>query len=116
MSVQQKKGIPKQGYNIYIYIYIYIYTHNKNILFFINFFTNESCPAVSYLMVSAQNLKDARFKIKIWETLTTQKRLLQAIAITQEAFKNENYETYFHNEFYFSFVNELKPFFLYLYL
>ena len=37
-------------------------------LFLIKFFTNEFCAPTSYLMVSAQTLKDARFKIKMWET------------------------------------------------
>ena len=41
------------------------------------------------------------------------KRPLQAknIAITPEAFKNENYETYFYNEFYFAFVSQSEAFF-----
>ena len=47
----------------------------------------------------------------------SQKRPLQAItqyhsiAITSEAFKNENYEPYFYNEFYFAFLRESKAFF-----
>ena len=53
---------------MYMYIFLYIYTYNKNILFSIHFFTYESSPLVIYLMPGAQTLKDARIKIKIWET------------------------------------------------
>ena len=47
--------------------------YDRNILFFIKILTNELCQPVTYLIVSAQTLKDATFKIKIWETLMSQK-------------------------------------------
>ena len=47
-------------------------------LFLIKFFTNESCPHVSYLMNGAKTLKDAKLKLKILETLMSQIRPLLA--------------------------------------
>ena len=72
-----------------------MYVYNKNVPFSVKFFPNVPCPPVSYRMVVFELLKMVGSKwkygrhINVTETASTGK----SIAITPEAFKNENYET-----------------------
>ena len=69
------------------------------------------CPRVSYLMVSAQTLKDARFKIKVRQInychingLCRQKYRYHSRS------KEDHNLVHYKNEFYFEFTNESKVF------
>ena len=57
-----KECLPKFLLALFLDTLTHIY--NKNIIFFTMFFTNEISPTISYLIVGAKTLKDARFKIK----------------------------------------------------
>ena len=50
------------------------------------------------------NLKVFCVYCKSFIIITVYFSLARGIAATPDAFKNENYETYFYNEFYFAFV------------